>query len=43
MSLAEIEEAVKKLTPEELTELAAYVTRQDKARMGLSGGSGEEE
>jgi len=30
MSLAEIEEAVKELTPEELTKLAAYITRQDK-------------
>lgn len=30
MSLAEIEEAVKELSPEELTKLAAYVTRQDK-------------
>lgn len=30
MSLAEIEAAVKKLTPEELTKLAAYITRQDK-------------
>ncbi len=30
MSLAEIEAAVKELTPEELTKLAAYVTRQDK-------------
>ena len=30
MSLAEIEEAVKELTPEELTKLAAYIARQDK-------------
>lgn len=30
MGLAEIEEAVKELTPEELTKLAAYITRQDK-------------
>lgn len=30
MSLAEIEKAVKELTPEELTKLAAYVARQDK-------------
>ncbi len=30
MSLAEIEEAVKELTPEELTKLAAYIIRQDK-------------
>ncbi len=30
MSLAEIEEAVKELTPEELTKLAAYITRKDK-------------
>ncbi len=30
MSLAEIQEAVKELSPEELTKLAAYVTRQDK-------------
>ncbi len=30
MSLAEIEEAVKELSPDELTKLAAYVTRQDK-------------
>ncbi len=30
MSLAEIEEAVKELTPEELTRLAAFITRQDK-------------
>ena len=30
MSLAEIEEAVKELTPEELTKLAAYITGQDK-------------
>ena len=30
MSLTEIEEAVKELTPEELTKLAAYVARQDK-------------
>ena len=30
MSLAEIEEAVSELTPQELTKLAAYVTRQDK-------------
>lgn len=29
MSLAEIEEAVKNLTPEELTKLAAFVARQD--------------
>ncbi len=30
MSLAEIEEAVKELTPEELTKLAAYIAAQDK-------------
>jgi hypothetical protein len=30
MSLAEIEAAVKELTPEELTKLAAFVARQDK-------------
>jgi len=30
MSLAEIEEAVKELTPQELTKLAAFVARQDK-------------
>lgn len=30
MSLAEIEKAVSELTPQELTKLAAYVTRQDK-------------
>ncbi|MGI8438534.1 MAG: hypothetical protein ACR2NX_16805 [Chthoniobacterales bacterium] len=30
MSLSEIEEAVKTLTPEELTKLAALVTRQDR-------------
>ena len=30
MSLAEIQEAVKELTPEELTKLAAYISRQDK-------------
>ena len=29
MSLAEIEEAVKTLTPEELAKLAAFVARQD--------------
>lgn len=29
MSLKEIEEAVKNLTPPELTQLAAYITRQD--------------
>jgi hypothetical protein len=30
MSLAEIEKAVKKLTPAELTKLAGYIARQDK-------------
>jgi hypothetical protein len=30
MSLAEIEKAVKKLTPAELTQLAGYIARQDK-------------
>jgi hypothetical protein len=30
MSLAEIEKAVQKLTPAELTKLADYITRQDK-------------
>ncbi len=30
MSLTEIEKAVKELTPEELTKLAAYIARQDK-------------
>jgi hypothetical protein len=30
MSLAEIEEAVKELTAEELTRLAAFIARQDK-------------
>ncbi len=30
MSLTEIEEAVKELSPEELTKLAAYIARQDK-------------
>ena len=30
MSLAEIEEAVKELTPDEFTKLAGYITRQDK-------------
>ena len=30
MSLTEIEEAVKELTPEELTKFAAYIARQDK-------------
>ena len=30
MSLAEIEEAVKGLSREELTKLAAYIARQDK-------------
>jgi len=30
MSLAEIEEAVKNLTPAELTKLAGYIARQDK-------------
>ena len=30
MSLAEIEEAVKELTPQELTKLAAFIAREDK-------------
>ena len=30
MSLAEIEKAVKKVTPAELTKLAGYIARQDK-------------
>ncbi len=30
MSLTEIEEAVKKLNPEELAKLAAFIARQDK-------------
>jgi hypothetical protein len=30
MSLAEIEKAVKDLTPAELTKFAAYINRQDK-------------
>ena len=30
MSLAEIEKAVKNLTPAELTKLAGYIARQDK-------------
>jgi len=30
MSLAEIEKAVEKLTPAELTKLAGYIARQDK-------------
>ncbi len=30
MSLAEIEEAVKQLNPEELAKLAAYIARHDK-------------
>ena len=30
MSLAEIEKAVAKLTPAELTKLAGYIARQDK-------------
>jgi hypothetical protein len=30
MNLAEIEKAVKKLTPAELTKLAGYIARQDK-------------
>jgi hypothetical protein len=30
MSLAEIEKAVDKLSPKELTKLAAYITRRDK-------------
>jgi hypothetical protein len=30
MSLAEIEKAVKNLTPAELTKLAAYIAREDK-------------
>ena len=34
MSLAEIEEAVKTLTPEELAKLAAFVARQDNLAWG---------
>ena len=30
MSLAEIEKAVDELSPKELTQLAAYITRRDK-------------